>query len=216
MTRRSIRGMSANDPDLAAMRRAVAAMKRLPQSAARNWTRFADIHRNFCPHANWYFLPWHRAYIRAFERICRELSGTSDFALPYWNWTADRQFPAAFAAGDRDSNPLFHPRPGGASGLRLADDVVGPAVMSAIMTSPDFEAFGRRGRVGRTAPPRHGSGGPVPRRPWSSIRTTACTRRSVATCRWSRCRRAIRSSSCIMPTSTGCGPPGTGGQRQQP
>jgi len=47
VTRRSIRGMSANDPDLAAMRRAVAAMKRLPQSAARNWTRFADIHRNF-------------------------------------------------------------------------------------------------------------------------------------------------------------------------
>ena len=134
--------MSANDPDLAAMRRAVAAMKRLPQSAARNWTRFADIHRNFCPHANWYFLPWHRAYIRAFERICRELAGKSDFALPHWNWTADRQFPAAFAAGDRGSNPLFHPRPGVASGLRLADDVVGPAVMSAIMTSPDFEAFG--------------------------------------------------------------------------
>jgi tyrosinase len=142
VTRRSIRGMSANDPDLAAMRRAVAAMKRLPQSDARNWIRFADIHRNFCPHANWYFLPWHRAYIRAFERICQELSGKRDFALPYWNWTADRQFPAAFAAGDRDSNPLFHPRPGVASGLRLTDDMVGPAVMSAIMSSPDFEAFG--------------------------------------------------------------------------
>ncbi len=142
VTRRSIRGMSASDPDLAAMRRAVAAMKRLPQSDARNWIRFADIHRNFCPHANWYFLPWHRAYIRAFEGICRELSGKPDFALPYWNWTADRQFPAAFASGDRDSNPLFHPRPGLANGLRLTDDMVGPAVMSAIMSSPDFEAFG--------------------------------------------------------------------------
>ena len=119
VTRRSIRGMSANDPDLAAMRRAVAAMKALPQSDARNWIRFADIHRNFCPHANWYFLPWHRAYIASFERICQELSGKRDFALPYWNWTADRQFPAAFSAGDRDSNPLFHPRPGVASGLRL-------------------------------------------------------------------------------------------------
>ena len=142
VTRRSVRGMSANDPDLAAMRRAVAAMKALPQSDPRNWIRFADIHRNFCPHANWYFLPWHRAYIRAFERICRELSGKPDFALPYWNWTADRQFPAAFAAGDRNSNPLFHPRPGVANGLRLTDDMVGPAVMSGIMNSPDFEAFG--------------------------------------------------------------------------
>ncbi|MEA2980774.1 MAG: tyrosinase [Alphaproteobacteria bacterium] len=142
VTRRSVRGMSANDPDLAAMRRAVARMKALPQSDPRNWLRFADIHRNFCPHANWYFLPWHRAYIRSFERICQELSGKSDFALPYWNWTADRQFPAAFAAGDRDSNPLFHPRPGVASGLRLTDDMVGPAVMSDVMNSPDFEAFG--------------------------------------------------------------------------
>jgi tyrosinase len=142
VTRRSIRGMSASDPDLAAMRRAVAAMKRLPQSDPRNWLRFADIHRNFCPHANWYFLPWHRAYIRSFERICQELSGKADFALPYWNWTADRQFPAAFSAGDRDSNPLFHPRPGVAGGLRLTDDMVGGAVMSGIMNSPDFEAFG--------------------------------------------------------------------------
>src|SRR6478672_6652574 len=110
--RRSVRGMSANDPDLAAMSRAVAAMKALPQSDSRNWIRFADIHRNFCPHGNWYFLPWHRAYIASFERICQELSGKRDFALPYWNWTADRQFPAAFSAGDRNSNPLNNPRSG--------------------------------------------------------------------------------------------------------
>jgi tyrosinase len=142
VTRRSIRGMSANDPDLAAMRRAVARMKALPQSDTRNWIRFADIHRTFCPHSNWYFLPWHRAYILAFERIVRELSGKSDFALPYWDWTADRQFPAAFAAGDRNSNPLNHPRPGIANGLRLTDDMVGPRVISRIMASPDFEAFG--------------------------------------------------------------------------
>lgn len=141
VTRRSVRGMSASDPDLAAMRRAVARMKALPPSDARNWIRFADIHRNFCPHGNWYFLPWHRAYILSFERIVRELSGKRDFALPYWNWTADRQFPAAFAAGDRSSNPLFHPRPGVAR-LRLGEDMVGQSVISRILNSPDFEAFG--------------------------------------------------------------------------
>ena len=68
----------------------------------------------------------------------------------------------------------------------------------------------RRGRAARTARPRHGSAGSAPRPSLSSIRTTACIRRSAATCRWSICRRAIRSSSCITPTSTGCGPPGTG------
>ena len=151
VTRRSIRGMSNSDPDLAAMRRAVPAMKRLPQSDPRNWIRFADIHRNFCPHANWYFLPWHRAYILAFERICQELSGKADFALPYWNWSADRQFPAPFAAGDRSTNPLFHPRPGVARGLRLTDDMVGPAVMSDVMNSPDFEAFGSTRPLGQNS-----------------------------------------------------------------
>ncbi len=141
-TRRSVRGMTANDPDLAAMRRAVAAMKALPPSDPRNWIRFAEVHRSFCPHGNWYFLPWHRAYILAFERIVRELSGKADFALPYWNWTLDRAFPAVFAAGDRNSNPLFHPRSGVEEGLRLSDDMVGPQVISRVMMSPDFEAFG--------------------------------------------------------------------------
>lgn len=141
VTRRSVRGMTMRDPDLAAMARAVQRMKALPQSDPRNWIRFADLHRSFCPHGNWYFLPWHRAYILSFERIVRELSGKGDFALPYWNWTADRQFPAAFSAGDRNSNPLFHPRPGVARGLRLTDDMVGGQVMSRIMASPDFEAF---------------------------------------------------------------------------
>jgi tyrosinase len=140
--RRSARGMSASDPDLAAMRRAVAAMKALPSSDPRNWMRFAAIHGEFCPHGNWYFLPWHRAYILAFERICRELSGKPDFALPYWDWTADRRFPRAFAEGDRNSNPLHHARPGVAQGLRLPDEMVGPRVIARIMRSPDFEAFG--------------------------------------------------------------------------
>jgi len=61
--------MTASDPDFAAMQSAVAAMKALPQSDPRNWLRFSDIHRNFCPHGNWYFLPWHRAYILSFERF---------------------------------------------------------------------------------------------------------------------------------------------------
>jgi tyrosinase len=141
-TRRSIRTMAANDPDLAAYRRAVASMKALPRSDPRNWFRFAEIHRDHCPHSNWYFLPWHRAYLLALERLCRQLSGKADFALPYWDWTLDRQVPAAFTAGDRNSNPLNHPRPGMPRGASLPDDMVGRAVISRIMQSPDFEAFG--------------------------------------------------------------------------
>jgi tyrosinase len=141
-TRRSVRGMNANDPDLAAYRRGVAAMKALPPSDPRNWIRFADIHRDFCPHGNWYFLPWHRAYLVVLENIIRDLSDKDDFALPYWDWTADRQLPPAFAEGNPRTNPLNHARPGMSRTDSLPDDMVGPQVMARILMSPDFEAFG--------------------------------------------------------------------------
>ena len=43
-----------------------------------------------CQHQGWYFLPWHRGYLHAFEAIVgaavKELGGPSDWALPYWNY----------------------------------------------------------------------------------------------------------------------------------
>ena len=36
-----------------------------------------------------HFLPWHRMFVFYFERIVRQVSGRSDFALPYWNYTSD-------------------------------------------------------------------------------------------------------------------------------
>jgi tyrosinase len=42
-----------------------------------------------CAHGNWFFLPWHRAYLLEFEEVAREhivrLGGPADWALPYWN-----------------------------------------------------------------------------------------------------------------------------------
>ena len=80
-------------------------MQGLPNSDPRNWTRQAQVHNNFCRHRNWLILPWHRAYLIYFEEICRELSGDDDFALPYWDWTANRRLPAAFWD---QSSPLYH------------------------------------------------------------------------------------------------------------
>src|SRR4051812_11909374 len=59
-------------------KRAVAAMLQLPPTDPRNWYRNAFVHVFDCPHGNWWFLPWHRAYIGWFERTCRELSGDPD------------------------------------------------------------------------------------------------------------------------------------------
>ena len=62
------------------------------------------VHVLDCPHGNWWFLPWHRAYLGWFERICRELSGNQDFVLPYWDWTATPRVPAVMFEDVLDPN----------------------------------------------------------------------------------------------------------------
>jgi len=140
--RRALGSLTQDDANIAAFRVAVTRMQALPSSDPRNWTRIAQVHANFCPHGNWFFLPWHRAYLISFESICQQLSGKSDFALPYWDWTAQRRLPAVLAQQTADGrpNPLFHP--GRRSSVDLPDATVGPQLMTRIMAERDFEMFG--------------------------------------------------------------------------
>jgi tyrosinase len=143
VTRRSIGSLAANDPIILSYRKAVAAMKALPSSDPRNWNRQAQIHNNSCPHRNWFFLPWHRAYLVAFERICRQLSGNPTFALPYWDWSVNPQLPAAFAAQTvgGQPNPLFDNTRSSQS-VTIPNSVAGPARISSLLTETSFEVFG--------------------------------------------------------------------------
>jgi hypothetical protein len=63
----------------------------------------ANIHRDACAHANWWFLPWHRGYLYYFERILREAANDPSLALPYWNWTKNPGLPDRFRGAN---NPL--------------------------------------------------------------------------------------------------------------
>jgi tyrosinase len=137
--RRSLGSLAPNDPIVETYRSAVAAMKALPASDPRSWNAQAEIHFNHCPHGNWFFLPWHRAYLLYFEQICRELTGNRGFALPYWNWTCNRRIPDAFL-GD-GSNPLFQPNRSGVPPAALGDAVVGTGVIDAILDEPNFLLF---------------------------------------------------------------------------
>ncbi|MEP7030221.1 MAG: tyrosinase family protein, partial [Pseudolabrys sp.] len=141
--RRSVNTMALTDPALVSYRKAVAAMKALPASDPRNWTKQAQIHNNFCPHRNWFFLPWHRAYLVAFERLCRQLSGDANFALPYWDWTANAQLPAAFASPtfNGQPNPLFDANRSSQTATVPAT-YVGPAKMTSVYAETSFEIFG--------------------------------------------------------------------------
>lgn len=82
--------------DLASYKVAVEAMLKLPPDDPRNWYRLAATHLMDCPHGNWWFFPWHRAFLGWFERTCRELSGDPNFALPYWDWTKSPRIPDSF------------------------------------------------------------------------------------------------------------------------
>ncbi|MGJ9418908.1 tyrosinase family protein [Massilia sp. CMS3.1] len=96
--------------------KAVRAMLALPPEDPRNWYRHAIIHTLDCPHGNWWFLPWHRAYLGWFEQICRDLSGYPHFALPYWDWTAEPKLPDG-----------------------MFDDVLDPNHEAYIPTASDFD-----------------------------------------------------------------------------
>ena len=106
--RRSLHGMAPNDTILQTWRDGV----RLLKAASGNisWASFAAIHGddngfNLCPHGDWYFLPWHRAFILMYERAVQQLTGNDNFAMPYWDWTSDRSIPAAF------EDPTFNGQP---------------------------------------------------------------------------------------------------------
>src|SRR5439155_17787428 len=100
--RKDVSKLNSNSPEILALQMAVTAMKALAAPDGRNWLAQAKIHGTpggdfgLCQHGNWFFLPWHRAYLYYFEEIVRELSRNEDFALPYWDWSKDHSLPALF------------------------------------------------------------------------------------------------------------------------
>lgn len=138
--RKDVASLGPEDPVLVTYGEAVAAMKALDSSDPTNphgWRNQAEIHQNRCPHGNWLFLPWHRAYLWYFEEICRELTGDDGFALPYWDWTSNPTIPAPFT---NPSSPLFNgTRTAGASS---ADSTfVGSVTIDNILQEPNFLNF---------------------------------------------------------------------------
>jgi hypothetical protein len=89
---------------LASYKAGIRKMLTLPPTDPRNWYRNALVHLFDCPHQNWWFLDWHRAYLGWLEVTLRDLSGDPDFALPYWDWTKTPRVPAAMFEDVLDPN----------------------------------------------------------------------------------------------------------------
>lgn len=67
-----------------------------------------------CQHQTWFFLSWHRGYLAAFEaivaKVVEEEGGPDNWALPYWNYSADatsKLMPQPFCSDDGGANPLW-------------------------------------------------------------------------------------------------------------
>jgi tyrosinase len=89
---------------VASYKAGISKMLNLPPTDPRNWYRNALVHLFDCPHGNWWFLAWHRAYLGWLEVTLRDLSGDPEFALPYWDWTKAPRVPAAMFDGVLDPN----------------------------------------------------------------------------------------------------------------
>ena len=107
-TRKSLAGLAWNDPIVSAYRDAVGIMKATTSLDVLSWDQLGRTHKGYCPHGNWYFLPWHRAFVVSIERIVRALTSTADFAMPYWDWTANPEFPEVFRPEKTPDNKPNH------------------------------------------------------------------------------------------------------------
>lgn len=131
--RRNVNQVQATHPAIAKYADAVRALRAAP--APKNWDTLARIHQDRCPHGNWFFLPWHRAYLHYFERLCGQAIGDPNFALPYWDWGARLAIPAPFLD---TSSPLHHARD---RTTLVSAPSFAAQTLDRILRTPDFNVF---------------------------------------------------------------------------
>ncbi|WP_295316421.1 tyrosinase family protein [Roseobacter sp.] len=157
--RKSVWGLPDGDETLMWYERAVEALWQLPVDDPRGWWFMGAVHGvppsfpniaaraqfwDQCQHQSWFFLPWHRGYIAAFEAVIAQevasLGGPEDWALPYWNYSQDladnpdaRRLPSPFRdqlKPDGTRNYLFSRRRLVMNGdFGLTDQIVSLAAM---------------------------------------------------------------------------------------
>jgi tyrosinase len=150
--RRSLHGMALDDPDLSAYRDFVGIMLAKNQNDPVSWLQFSLMHGTYngnyryCPHGDWYFLPWHREFMMMYENAAIAITGKRDFALPYWDWSVDRVMPQAFTDPTYKGkpNPLYVAgRTLNTSNWPLRDAWVAPQVLAQkVYAETNFQLFG--------------------------------------------------------------------------
>ena len=146
--RSDVASMKATDPILTGYSTAIAAMQALLPSDVRNWIYQAGIHYSpnppmtdwdMCQHGTHFFWAWHRMYLYWWERIVRKYSGNPNWALPYWNWTANPKLPAPFRVLTSNLyTPNRDPNMNNGTGSLPATDVAYKAPLSSDFSNLDY------------------------------------------------------------------------------
>jgi polyphenol oxidase len=115
-TRKDVDQVLLNPFEINRLKTAFAAYKLLTTTAPndpRGWVRQSLIHCAYCSgpasidiHGNWFFFPWHRAYLYFVERIMGKLINDMSFTLPYWSWPNTPHLPDAYHDFTLSLNPL--------------------------------------------------------------------------------------------------------------
>jgi tyrosinase len=150
--RRSLHTMAPDDPDLEAYRSFVSMMLSADQQKPVSWLQYSLMHGRYngnyryCPHGDWYFLPWHREFVLMYENAVIALTGKKNFAMPYWDWSVDRVMPKAFTdpSYKGKANPLYVPgRTLNTKNWPLPDAWVAPEVLAKkVYAETNFQLFG--------------------------------------------------------------------------
>lgn len=197
-TRRNVTYLPAGDKTLEWFGKAILQMQAKPFADPTSWRYQAAIHDydrasdplavpgdilppasqqtkywKQCQHGSYYFLPWHRMYLHFFEQIALRhivaLGGPSDWALPYWNYSASSAaslLPVDFRSPtlpDGTQNPLFvqDREPNANSGLQFASSA--DTDLSYCLTRSKFSGAAVGGSSGFGGPVTvfHHSGGSI-------------------------------------------------------
>jgi hypothetical protein len=151
--RQDLANLDPNSPTMQSFRRAIEAMRRLPPDDPHSLVFQANIHGfpgtsssdlwGQCQHGNWWFLPWHRAYLHYLERIMRRYAEDPSFCLPYWDYSNPqaRSLPTVFR---EETSPLYDSsrRPTVNSGADRLDDAIVVTGTQATLASTVFADFG--------------------------------------------------------------------------
>ena len=144
--RKAASSLSSAHDDILAFAEGVKLMKR--RSDSLSWEAQNRLHAQRAEHGNWRFLPWHRLQVAHMERIIAQVTGHSNFAMPYWDWQVDRFLPPWVLD---PTSPLYEPeRDPAAETLDFQKARFAQSRDVARVSGDSFDAFcGRERAAGR-------------------------------------------------------------------